>query len=112
VGLSPTVLVFSAADLVGVGVATAAPKSAGRVEIKHTLQFWARGERLVHTLDVSASEAEAALAAVARSMPWAVVEYAGLFDERWTQDRAQCARHADERRQALGAGAGASPGGR
>lgn len=112
VGLSPTVLVFSASDLVGVGVATATSKSAGRLETKHTLQFWARGEMVVHTLDVSASEAEAALSAVARAMPWAVVEDAGLFDKRWTQDRAQCARDADERRQALAAGASSSPGGR
>jgi hypothetical protein len=109
VGLSPTVLVFSASDLVGVGVATATSRSAGRAETKHTLQFWARGERVVHTLDVTASESVAALAAVARAMPWAVVEDAGVFDERWTRDRAQCTRDADERRQALAAGAGSPP---
>ena len=108
VGLSPTVIVYPAPDLVGVGLVTATSKSGGRVETKHTLNLWARGEMSVHTLDVSASEAEAALSAVARAMPWAVVEDARLFDERWTQDRAQCARDADERRKALGA-AGAGP---
>ena len=85
VGLSPIVIVYPAPDLVGVGLVTATSKSGGRVETKHTLNFWARGEMSVHTLDVSASEAEAALSAVARAMQWAVVEDARLFDTRWTQ---------------------------
>ena len=84
-------------------------KSGGRVETKHSLHFWARGEMLSETLEVSAAEAQAVLEAAARAMPWATVEDAALFEKRWAQDRAACAREADERRRAVKASGGPPP---
>ena len=84
-------------------------KSGGRVETKHSLHFWARGEMLSETLEVSAAEAQAVLEAVARAMPWATVEDAALFEKRWAQDRAACAREADECRRAVKASGGPPP---
>ena len=84
-------------------------KSGGRVETKHSLHFWARGEMLSETLEVSAAEAQAVLEAAARAMPWATVEDAALFEKRWAQDRAACAREADECRRAVKASGGPPP---
>jgi len=109
VGLSPTVLVYPGSELVGIGLVTSVSKSGGRVETKHSLHFWARGEMLSETLEVSAAEAQAVLEAAARAMPWATVEDAALFEKRWAQDRAACAREADECRRAVKASGGPPP---
>jgi len=111
VGLSPTVLVYPTSDLAGVGLVTSASKSGGQVETKHALHFWARGEMLPGTVDVSAAEARAVMEAIARAVPWAMLEDAALFEKRWRHDRAACTREADERRRVLKS-SGASPPGR
>jgi hypothetical protein len=106
VALSPLVRIYSASDLGGVGLATAVAKSGTSVEPKHTLNVWVRGEMAQDTLDLTTSEAKAVMQALARAMPWAVVEDVSVFDKRWTADREACARDLDDRRKAASAGPG------
>jgi hypothetical protein len=100
------VRIYSASDLGGVGLATAVAKSGTSVEPKHTLNVWVRGEMAQDTLDLTTSEAKAVMQALARAMPWAVVEDVSVFDKRWTADREACARDLDDRRKAASAGPG------
>ncbi len=99
VGLGSSVLLYSAEDLVGVGLKASTTKSGP----KHTLHFWPRGQMLADTLDVSADEARAVLAALAERMPWTLKENVDVFDERWSADRDACAREADAQRRATAA---------
>jgi hypothetical protein len=96
VGLGSSVLLYPAGDLVAAGLKTSATKSGP----KHTLHFWPRGQMLADTLDVSAEEARAVLAALAERMPWTVRDDVAVFEKRWSADRDACAREADARRRA------------
>ncbi len=101
VSLGSSVLLYSAEDLVGVGLKTSATKSGP----KHTLHFWPKGQMLADTLEVSAGEAHAVLAALAERMPWTVKEDVDVFEKRWSADRDACAREADaQRRSSAGPG--------
>jgi hypothetical protein len=95
VSLGSTVLVYAAEDLVAVGLKTSATQSGP----KHTLHFWPKGQLLTDSLEVSAEEARAVLAALAERMPWTVQEDVAAFEKRCSDDREACAREADARRR-------------
>jgi hypothetical protein len=99
VGLGSSVLLYPAEDLVGVGLKTSATKSGP----KHVLHFWAKGQMLADTLEVSAEEARAVLGALAERMPWTPKEDVAVFEKRWSDDRDACAREADAQRRASAA---------
>lgn len=94
--LGSTVLLYAAEDLVAVGLKTSVTKSGP----KRTLHFWPKGQMLADTLDVSAEEARAVLAALAERMPWTVKDDVAVFEKRWSDDREACAREADAQRRA------------
>ncbi len=96
VGLGSSVLLYPAADLVAAGLKTSTTKSGP----KHTLHFFPRGQMLADTLDVSADEGRAVLAALAERMPWTVKDDVAVFEKRWSADRDACAREADAQRRA------------
>jgi len=99
VGLGSTVLLYSAEDLVAVGLKTSATKAGPKL----TLHFWPKGQLLADTVEVSADEARAVLAALAERMPWTLKDDVEMFDKRWTDDREACAREADAQRRASAA---------
>jgi hypothetical protein len=95
----PTLLLYNAKDLAGIGLAATREKSGA---VTHALKLWSRDELLPAKLEVSAREGLAVMAAVARRMPWALVEDAAGMERRWKDDRKACLREADERRGGAG----------
>jgi hypothetical protein len=95
--LEPALLLVPIGDLAGIGDHREAAK--GRAgELRHTLRLWTRGRGLYDSVKVVAAEAEAVMAWVRASLPWAVVDDPRAFDRRWRDDRAACERLADSRR--------------
>lgn len=100
VALRPSLLAYNAEDLVAAGLKRTVTKSGSEIVQKHALHFWCEGCISADELEVSSSEGQAILAALAERMPWASIEDVDVFARRWSDDRQACVQDAAARRAA------------